>query len=270
MAKGKRSYYELRVVSSIKITPGMQRVTLTGSDLANFPEGQESGYIKLYFNQAGEALKYKPEPDPTPETKPMLRTYTIRQFDSQKREMVVDFVLHGEKGHSGPAANWASTAKEGDPLVISGPGATKLVDNKADWFLIAGDMTALPAISCNLEQLPDHAKGYAVIEIQNEADKQSIKTPEGIEIHWLVNPKPGVTSNTLLDRIKTLPWLNGRPSIWAACEFNSMRALRQFFKNEKQLSSKDIYISSYWKNGLNEERHKVEKRKDAQEALSAA
>ena len=38
--------------------------------------------------------------------------------------------------------------------MVSGPGPKKLVDMNADWFLIAGDMSALPAISVNLEKLP--------------------------------------------------------------------------------------------------------------------
>ncbi len=47
-------------------------------------------------------------------------------------------------------------------------------------------------------------------------------------------------------------------------EFDSMRALRQYFRNEKEVDRENIYISSYWKQGVSEDGHKVIKREDAE------
>lgn len=262
----KANLYKLAVTSSVKITTNMQRLTLTSPELSQFPEGQESGYVKLYFSESGQALTSEGQL----EQPSIRRTYTIRKFDLENREITIDFVLHEHNGHSGPASSWAKTARPGDTILMSGPGATKLVNNQANWFLLAGDMTALPAISCNLEQLPADAKGYAVIEINHESDKQPISAPEGIEIHWLPNSDASSDSSALLDSIRTLDWPEGKPSIWAACEFSSMRTLRKYFKTERQVAKEDLYISSYWKKGLSEERHKVEKRRDASEEVSRA
>jgi len=88
---------------------------------------------------------------------------------------------------------------------VAGPGARKLISQNGDWFVLAVDMTALPTLSVNLEQLPDDARGYAVIEVREEADIQPLK------------------------KVSSQPALPGKPSIWAACEFGSMRALRQYF-----------------------------------------
>jgi NADPH-dependent ferric siderophore reductase len=44
-----------------------------------------------------------------------------------------------------------------------------------------------------------------------------------------------------------------------------MKALRDFFKKEKNISKENLYISSYWKLGINEDEHKIEKRNDAEE-----
>ena len=65
---------------------------------------------------------------------------------------------------------------------MDGPGPTKLVDNESDWFLLAGDVAGLPALCCNLEQLPQDAQGYAVIEVISEADKQTLNVPDGIDL----------------------------------------------------------------------------------------
>lgn len=238
----------LQVIASQFVTPHMLRVTLGGAAISEFPTDQESAYIKLIF----------PLPD---DPRGLMRTYTIRQQRSDAFD--VDFVLHDD---AGPASNWARDAKPGDSILIGGPGPKKLVDNSADWFLIAGDMTALPAISVNLEQLPADARGHAVIEVVDERDIQPLRHPAGIELHWLVNPHPGQNSELLVEHVRQLSWMAGRPSIWAACEFSSMRALRKHLREQREVARSDLYISSYWKFGNSEDQHKVAKREDAEAA----
>ncbi len=234
---------ELTLLHKQPITPNMLRLTLGGSGMDNFPADQASAYIKLMFPQPANA-------------RPIVRTYTIRaQRDTATGgEIDVDFVVHAD---AGPASSWAMTAEPGDQILIGGPGPKKLVDNHADWFFIVGDMTALPAISVNLEQLPDTARGHVVIEVIDAADMQTLQAPANMQIHWRVNPHPGTDASGLLDRVQQLPWLSGRPSIWCACEFSSMRALREHFRAQPEVDRENLYISSYWKLGAKEEEHKV-------------
>lgn len=243
--------YRLVVSQSQRITPNMQRITLQGQDLVEFPTGHEGSYVKLLFPIESD-------------TKVIMRTYTVRKFNPVTLELDIDLVLHGEAGKtSGPASTWAGQTKPGDSMEMYGPGKVKAASLSADWFLFAGDMTALPAISCQLEQLPANAKGYAIIEITSEQDQQSLKKPEGLDILWLINPHPDIENTVLSDAVKTLPWLSGSPFIWAACEFSNMRLLRAFFKKEKQVSRDLLYISSYWKMGQSEDKHKVIKKQDS-------
>lgn len=236
----------LQVTACRYITPNMLRITLGGAEIATFPDDQESAYIKLIFPEADNP-------------KGLMRTYTVRHQRADAFD--VDFVLHGD---AGPASNWAKSARPGDQILIGGPGPKKLVDNTAEWFLLVGDMTALPAISVNIEQLPANARGHAVIEVIDERDIQPLAHPASFNLHWLVNPHPGVDSQLLVDRVRQLEWLPGRPSIWAACEFSGMRELRRHFKKERQVVRGDLYVSSYWKLGNSEDQHKVVKRMDAE------
>ncbi|SDS90942.1 NADPH-dependent ferric siderophore reductase, contains FAD-binding and SIP domains [Halopseudomonas sabulinigri] len=235
----------LQVIRSAAVTPNMLRVTLGGNGMSTFPAEQDGAYIKLMFPPQGEG-------------KGIVRTYTVRH--QRELEMDVDFVLHHD---GGPAATWAQHAQPGDSILIGGPGPKKPLNPEADWYLIAGDMTALPAISVNLEQLPDQARGYAVLEVISEADIQPLKVPANVELIWLVNPHPGEQPDLLVERLQPLPWLEGRPSVWAACEFSGMRALRRYFREERQVERGDLYISSYWKLGSSEDQHKVVKQQDA-------
>ncbi|WP_417816191.1 siderophore-interacting protein [Thalassospira alkalitolerans] len=252
---------DLTVIGKTYVTANMLRVTLGGDGIASFPDDQASAYVKLIFpidgDEKGRVLR---------------RTYTVRhdRIIDQGREIDIDFVMHGasddDADHGGPASNWAVNCAPGDTITIGGPGPKKLVDPTADWFLIVGDMTALPAISVNLETLPDHARGYAVIEIASEADMQDLPKPANISIEWVINPNPGTNADALPDVVAKLPWGTGRPSVWTACEFTAMKKLRDHFRNERGLGKDDLYISSYWKLGINEDNHKVVKAEDAQTA----
>lgn len=235
---------ELEVKRITQVTPRMRRVTLGGDGLAGFPADQESAYIKLLFpRDEGE--------------KPLMRTYTVRH--QRATEIDVDFALHE---HMGPATSWAVNAIPGDRILVGGPGGKKLISHQGEWYLLAGDMTALPAISVNLASLPDDARGHAVIEIAHESDRQPLTHPENIQLHWLINPQPDPTGKPLLDKVQGLPRLAGQPAIWAACEFGSMRALRRFFKQTYDIPKAHFYVSSYWKTGQSEDGHKVAKQQD--------
>lgn len=233
---------ELTLLRKQQLTPNMLRLTLGGSGMEFFPADQASAYVKLMFPRDGEA-------------RPVVRTYTVRA--QRNGEIDIDFVIHQD---SGPASSWALEAQPGDRILVGGPGPKKMVDHSADWFLIVGDMTALPAISVNLELLPPDARGHAVIEVIDAADIQPLDAPANVKIHWQINPHPGTDDDALFNRVQQLPWLSGRPYVWCACEFSSMRKLRSHFRARTDLGSDNLYISSYWKLGAREEQHKALKR----------
>lgn len=235
------------VLDKREISPHMLRLTLGGEAMHDFPADQGSAYVKLHFNQAGS-------------DRPLLRTYTIR---SQRSDSVdIDFVRHGD---GGPAMRWAEAVAPGEAIDIGGPGPKKRVDPSADWFLLVGDMTALPAISANIEILPADARGHVIIEVIDPDDIQDLPMPAGLDVHWVVNPQPGQNAAILLDAVRELAWLPGAPSVWCACEFNSMRALREHLRDQRGIARQQLYISSYWQRGRNEETHKQTKRADADE-----
>ena len=122
-------------------------------------------------------------------------------------------------------------------------------------------MTALPAIACYLERIPKSAKGYVVLEIISKDDKIKLVKPKNIKIEWVVKSKknPSIFENT----VKKINWLDGEPYVWVACEFNKMKNLRNFFQKNKKISKNEMYISSYWKLGLDQEEHKLVKKKDS-------
>ncbi|MEM1174335.1 MAG: siderophore-interacting protein [Pseudomonadota bacterium] len=245
MSKG-RTPRTLSVIRKHQLTPHMLRVTFGGDDLSDFPQNPNSAHIKLRLTE--------PE-DPSIE-KPVLRTYTVRHFDPVKLEMAVDFVLHESDG---PASQWATNCTVGETIRIMGPGPTKLVDHDADWFLLVGDMSALPAIAANIEMLPSDARGMAIIEVINEEDQQDFATPDDLQIRWCVNSDPEQDNSVLFDAVNEFAWLDGRPSVWVAGEFSQSLAIRRFLVQERNVTRHDMYASSYWQIGQTEDGHRVSK-----------
>jgi len=227
----------------------MHQVTLGGPGAKSFPADQCGAYVKLLLKQPGVL------------SKPLMRTYTIRA--QRVGAIEVQFALHGQNA-AGPATQWALDAVPDEAIMVGGPGPAKRLPEGFDFYLVAGDMTALPAIAVNLEALPKDAQGVAVIEIQSEADAIQIAAPEGIHIDWVINPEPGTQALLLADRLRThtIPE-DARVAGWAACEFSSMRELRKYLREELGLGPRELYISSYWKHGLDESAHKKVKRQDA-------
>jgi len=251
LKKKKRKARVLTVSNTIQLTPNMLRVTLHGEALASFPEDAEGNYFKLTF------------PGDNPD-KPIMRTYTVAQYRADKNEIDVDFMLHTKPDGStnGVAAQWATQAKQGDTMGIFGPGPARLINTHADWFLLAADMTALPALTTNLKTLPQNAKGYVVVEIIAKEDQQALTLPGGMEVIWVVNAEPGSNSSPLHKAIIELDWLPGQAAVWAACEFTTMKKIREYFKQDRKVEKSHLYVSSYWKKGLQEEDHKIAKRED--------
>ena len=119
-----------------------------------------------------------------------IRTYTIRGARPELGELVVDFVAHGD---SGPASRWIGAAAVGDPMLLIAPDATSDEESGGwEWkpgaartLLIAGDETAVPAMSAILEQLPADARGAVFLEVPEAADALALAAPAGVDVRWL-------------------------------------------------------------------------------------
>ena len=233
---------KLNVVKASELGKSMKRITLQGDDLADFPENQESGYVKIRFPK-------NLDNEPTNSNKDFdLRSYTIRAFDLEKRELVLDFLLHGD---SGPASKWASSVQIGDSIEIAGPGPAILAA-PADWYLFVGDMTALPAIAVNLEKLPPESRGVALLEINSSEDIQDLIKPDAFEVKWIINSNPLNGCEDLIQAFSCVDIKGENPYAWVAGEFELLRFARKLLKHDKSLPKESLYLSCYWKIGAND------------------
>ena len=146
-----------QVMSTQQLTPSLVRVVLGGDGLRDFAmPATTDAYVNLAFPPAD--ARYAAPFDPAEvreahpgELWPARRRYTVRSWDPSARELTLDFVVHGDIGVAGA---WASSARPGDLLVLEGPSGGYRPDPEADWHLMVGDESALPAIAASLETVP--------------------------------------------------------------------------------------------------------------------
>jgi NADPH-dependent ferric siderophore reductase len=198
---------------------------------------------------------------------PATRTYTVRRVDRAAGELAIDFVVHGDEGLAGP---WAAAAKPGDWLLFTGPGGAYSPDAAADWHLLAGDDSALPAIGAAIEALGTDAAGHAFIEVDSAADVQELDAPAGLAVHWLFRDGAQAGTTTVLrDALAKLDWPAGEVHAFVHGEREMVKSLRDVLFKEHGLSRRQVSISGYWAFGRAEDAFQAEKRTGIGQILPA-
>jgi NADPH-dependent ferric siderophore reductase len=227
-------------------TPGCVRVTLTGEELRGYEMRGPAAHIKVLFGKPGQDGPILPEWGPEgpmlseAEQMPPSRTYTPRSYDAAKRELVVEFMLHGE----GLASTWAATAKPGDVLAVTLPGGPYTVE-PADWYFIGGDDSALPAIETILEALPDGAQAHVFVEVGSAQDERRLVATD---VTWLQRngAEPG---RALEQAVRRFEAPSGEGRVWIGCEAEVMRDIRRHLLFERGFEREAIHTHGYWKRG---------------------
>ncbi|MFJ6611208.1 siderophore-interacting protein [Streptomyces sp. NPDC091289] len=244
-----------RVLRVAWVTPNMARVVLGGEGLREFTAGQYTDhYIKLIFPLEG--VRY-PEPfdisairrDFPRDQWPKTRTYTVRGWDPDAVELSVDFVCHGESGLAGP---WAASVKPGEEIYFIGPGGGYSPGAEADWHLLIGDESALPAIGASLEAMPAGAVAKAFIEVSGPEEEQEIRTPADAEIIWLHRGERQI-GVALHEAVAAWEFPAGTVHAFVHGEAHFVKALRHHLRTERGLARDQLSISGYWRRGADED-----------------
>jgi NADPH-dependent ferric siderophore reductase len=231
----------LDVLRVVDITPRMRRITLGGPELAGFISLGSDDHIKLLFPQ--NAAEQAALQSPTFSIKgdgpqPAMRDYTPRRYDPASGELDIDFVLHGD----GPASTWADQAKVGQHLYIGGPRGSMIVPDIFDSYLLIGDETALPAIGRRLEELPAGRKVLAVIEIENAAERQTLRSAADVDVIWVVRGQ-----DNLLQTVQNLTLPGGTLYSFVATETKLSRQLRRVLLDTHKVNEEFLKAVGYWR-----------------------
>lgn len=260
---------QLVTVESVnRVTPRMARVTFTGEGLSTlrpWPDQQ----LKLLFPPKGRTLVL-PETQPDNDTmrwytaylaippvdRPIMRSFTVRALTPD--HLVIDFVLHT---HGGPASQWATSARPGDTLARYGPAEEYKRDLplNADWLLLAGDETALPAVGSLLPL----KNATVLVEVANAAEEQNLPG-----VTWLHRNKTP-HGQQLIEAVTQLKIpTTGEMFAWLAGEAATVRTLRRTLV-AKGIPKPAIDFTGYWRTHLTQDDAPTEAdMADAQERIA--
>jgi NADPH-dependent ferric siderophore reductase len=255
------------VRSTTWLTPSLVRVVLGDGDLDRFvmpgdAEPHTDTYVNLALPPAG--APYGPVFDPAQvraeqpaDVQPARRRYTVRSWDEAAHELTLDFVVHGDEGVAGP---WAALAQPGDVLVFEGPGSGYRPDPGADWHLLVGDESALPAIAASLEAVPEDVLVVVRLLCDGPEHELELVTPGKLDLQWLHRTGDDNDVDLLVESVRTLAFPRGRLHAFVHGEADEIRALRRHLLAERGLSRSDMSCSPYWRRTMTDEAWRQVKR----------
>ncbi|MBO6212524.1 siderophore-interacting protein [Algoriella sp.] len=238
------------------VTPHLIRVYLENNDVSFFEDTTLGGTCKLLFPPLGIRDIHYAEYDaenkkwisPSDKFKPVSRTYTLRDIDTENNQVVIDIANHGLNG---PGSRWANEAKVGDMIGVSMKSKKKELAPKADFILLAADLTGLPVISTIIESLSANTKGIVCVEVPTENDIHTIETKADLEFKWIINPNigQGTALHTLVNSQKYPKRKDGKRFAYVAGESKSVKEIKSFFKDDLEWKKDEFYCTSHWKAG---------------------
>ncbi|TDK31721.1 DUF2218 domain-containing protein [Rhizobium deserti] len=241
--------HEVTVVSAENITPSMRRVKFACDDISSFINGEM--HVRLLVPPKSKPLAWPTLAAdgridwPKGEDEILVRVYTIRAVDIERRELWIDFLQHAGDGVETPGADFARDAKSGDRVALLGPGGGGLP--VASSILLAGDETAIPAIARIAAEVPAGTRLQAIIEVRDETEEQALPSAGSLDIRWLHRSSYPTEAGGMLAKAtkEAIACLDEGSFVWVACEKDEVRDVRKFLK-QRGHDRKSMYVAWYW------------------------
>ncbi|MEM7142281.1 MAG: siderophore-interacting protein [Actinomycetota bacterium] len=233
------------VIRTEPITRRLMRVVVGGDALVGFGTPEPASSIRVVIPWPGDPFEL---PEWTGNEflladgrRPALRTFTPVTFDETAREMTFDIVRHP----GGAISSWVETAQPGDPVAVSGPGRSELIDIEATRAIVVGDETAIPAIRQLIETTPAHIALEITIETTTVEAELPLPDRDGCTVTWSVLSDGDAPGAALLPPVEAAE-IGPDDRVWAAGEAAGVQKIR------KHLAGRDVprhhtTVRGYWK-----------------------
>lgn len=231
------------------VTPNMIRSTFVVDD-GYVPIEPADESVALYFSGDGVALRTKQSDGPDSyggwevadtERSAGNRNYTIRDYDSTTRELVIDIAEHAH----GLAIDWFRRAEPGWQLLMAGPRSWYDPPADAAHHVLGADLAALPALARILENTPDHIKVTVLAEVLDAEELSYLPTREGATVVELVGSGNGASPSRLS---AALAELAPEPDayVWYSSESADIRAAKKSLR-AAGFRRESYDIVGYWR-----------------------
>ncbi len=231
------------------LSPRLVRVTFTGPELDGLDVELPAASVRLLLPSPGSDDLVIPRwqgnefllPDGR---RPAIRTFTPRRVDPLTHELDLDIVIHG----GGVASTWAEHAGPGLPAAVSGPGRGYVVDPAAPGLLLAGDETALPAISQLLEVVPTATRVQVHVEAARPDARLALPEHPLATVEWHDLAPGAPAGDALVDAVGQAT-IAGDDRVWVAGEAAAVQRIRRHLFEQRGLTRSRATVRGYWKQG---------------------
>ena len=244
-------YRRVEVRGVEHLSPRLVRVTLAGSELAGLTVDEPAASVRLLLPPSGAHELVMPAWNGNEfllpgGRRPAIRTFTPRRVDAGTCELDLDVVVHG----GGIASAWAGAAEAGDQAAISGPGRGYALDAEAEagGFVLAGDETAIPAISQLLETIPVETAVEVHVEVAHPDARLPLPGHPRATVTWHDLPAGAPSGDALLPAVGDVDLVPG-VRVWAAGEAAAMQRVRRHLFENRGLPRTQAHVRGYWKAG---------------------
>jgi len=239
----------------VALTPRLVHLTLVGPALTSFDPGLPGASLRLLVPDADRDLdvavpvlprwngnEFRHEDG----SRAVIRTLTplvpVTPVDGPA--IAVAVVLHGH----GPLATWAASTRPGERLAIAGTGRGYEIDPAAGSFLLAGDESALPAITTILPALPAAASVHVVVELADPGARLDLPSHPGAHVQWCEAAAGDAPGTAVVGAVASAE-LGPDTRVWAAGEAAAMQRIRRHLTDERDVPRSRAVVRGYWKHG---------------------
>jgi NADPH-dependent ferric siderophore reductase len=239
----------------IRLTPTMVRVVLGGEGLEGFaPTPFTDQYVNALFVPEGAPYSVPFDPEVAracaPGQRPVGRRYTIRRWDPAGRRVTIDFVVHGDVGFAG---RWAHRAEVGDRLQMVGPAGGYAPSATADWHLMVGDESALPAVAASLEQVRPGVPALVVAVVDGPDHELALDCPGDAKVQWIHRRSGPGHPDLLPAAVASTEFPSGTVDVFVHGEAGEVRAIRRHLVVDRGIPEEGASISPYWRRNFTDE-----------------
>lgn len=208
--------YRAEVCQKTVLSPGMMRVVLGGSDLADYPTtGSPDEYVRLFFPDVpgeepripwavGRGWEFAAGVDPAP-----MRTYTVRAHSAGA--VTIDFVRHAGG--------------------------------------LAADATALPAVERIIEQARPDTEIRLFCEVADASDARlpAAAAERIVCANWLYESGNGAYASRVADVcVRAELAADGSETVWVAGESAMTRRVRSHLRKTLGFPAAHTHLVGYW------------------------
>ncbi|GAB3995482.1 siderophore-interacting protein [Nocardioides marmoraquaticus] len=172
------------------------------------------------------------------------RYYTVRAL--QGRELVLDVVVHDE----GLVTGWAQTDCVGDEVGLSTAKGSFALPDDAGWVVLAGDLTALPAMARIAEETT-----HLPVTVHAESPDGEVTAYLPDDTTWY-DAVPG--ESHLAEIVAGLDWPAGPGYFWMAGESAQMRDIRRHCKRDLGWDTRHHEVMGYWSGSRGRQARRVD------------